>query len=120
MSTNASPPGTDAIEFTQVGTVIDEDGLPVDGTGFLAPVVLSDLCVGCGLCQTRCYGINVKQKGILDGSAIIVEAGPDKEDRIMTGSYAALREEEQRQRKQARPTEEPAESGYLPSFLDTP
>ena len=35
-------------------------GSPIEGTGFLAPVVLADKCVGCGLCQTRCYGINVR------------------------------------------------------------
>ena len=112
--------GYDAIEFTQVGTVIDEDGLPVEGTGFLAPVVLSDLCVGCGLCQTRCYGINVKEKGLLDASAIVVETGSDKEDRMRTGSYRALRDEEQRQRDQARPTTESTDGSYLPSFLDPP
>ena len=45
------------------------------------PVVLADRCVGCGLCQTRCYGINVVEKNLLTKSAIIIEAGPGKEDR---------------------------------------
>ena len=60
----------------------------------LAPVVLDHKCVGCGLCQTRCYGINVKQGGLLAESAIIIEAGPGKEDRLMSGSYIGLREQE--------------------------
>ncbi len=65
----------------------------------LAPVVLDDKCVGCGLCQTRCYAINVKEKGMLARSAIIVEAGKGREDRLMTGSYIELREREKEDRK---------------------
>ena len=53
--------GYEAIEFTQVYTKVDDQGVPIEGTGYLAPVVLEDKCVGCGLCQTRCYGINVEQ-----------------------------------------------------------
>lgn len=79
--------GYEAIEYTQVGVELDENGIPIEGTGFVAPVVLEDKCVGCGLCQTRCYAINVKQRGVLSESAIIVEAGEGKEDRLMTGSY---------------------------------
>jgi ferredoxin len=79
--------GYDAIEFTQVHTRVDAAGQPVPGTGFLAPVVVADKCVGCGLCQTRCHGINVQERGVLDASAIIIEAGGDREDRILTGSY---------------------------------
>lgn len=77
--------GYHAIESRQVGVEIDSEGLPIPGTGFLAPVVMEDLCVGCGLCQTRCYNINVKEKGLLSHSAIIVEAGDGKEDRLMPG-----------------------------------
>ncbi len=58
--------GYEAIEFTQVHTQVDEQGQPVEGTGYLAPVVLSEQCVGCGLCQTRCYGINVLEKQLLE------------------------------------------------------
>lgn len=83
-----------AIEYTQVRVEVDEQGQPVDGSGFAAPVVLSDKCVGCGLCQTRCYAINVKDRGVLAESAIIVEAGEGKEDRLMTGSYIELRQSE--------------------------
>lgn len=89
--------GYHAIEYQQVATQVDDAGQPIEGTGFLAPVVLDDKCVGCGLCQTRCYGINVKQKHLLSGSAIIVEVGDGKEDRIMQGSYIQLAED----RKQA-------------------
>lgn len=66
--------GYHAIEFVQVGTELDENNQPIEGTGFLAPVVLEDKCVGCGLCQTRCYGINVKSKELLEESAIIIES----------------------------------------------
>ena len=83
--------GYEAIEFTQVQTEVDPLGMPIEGTGFLAPVVLDDKCVGCGLCQTRCYGINVKEKHLLAQSAIVVRAGEGREDRLMSGSYRALR-----------------------------
>ena len=86
--------GYEAIEFKQVLTEVDDNGFPIEGTGFLAPVVLEDKCVGCGLCQTRCYGINVKEKHLLSKSAIIIEAGEGKEDRLMNGSYRAMRESE--------------------------
>ncbi len=92
--------GYDAIEFQQVHTQVDDDGNPIEGSGFLAPVVLADKCVGCGLCQTRCHAINVKEKHLLRESAIIIEAGPGKEDRLMSGSYIQLREEEAARRKQ--------------------
>ena len=85
--------GYHAIEYMQVGTEVDEDGIPIEGTGMLAPVVLEKACVGCGLCQTRCYGINVKERGILKQSAIIIEAGEGKEDRIQSGSYRELHRE---------------------------
>lgn len=80
----------DAIEYIQVGTQVDDDGNPVSDSGFLAPVVLTDKCVGFGLYQTRCYNINVKQKGLLTESTIIIETGEDYEDRLMTGSYIEL------------------------------
>jgi ferredoxin len=83
--------GYNAIEFTQVGTEVDDAGQPIEGTGFLAPLMIDDKCVGCGLCQTRCYGINVSQKKLLDASAIIIKAGTDHEDRMLSGSYVQLR-----------------------------
>ena len=86
--------GYHAIEFTQVGVELDTDGQPIEGTGYLAPIVMPDLCVGCGLCQTRCFAINVKEEKLLDESAIIVRAGQGKEDRLMTGSYIELRQAE--------------------------
>jgi NAD-dependent dihydropyrimidine dehydrogenase PreA subunit len=90
--------GYHAIEYTQVDTEVDDSGEPIAGTGYLAPVVLNDKCVGCGLCQTRCYAINVKEKALLSESAIIIEAGEGKEDRLITGSYIELREAEAAQR----------------------
>ncbi|MDA9778311.1 4Fe-4S binding protein [Rubripirellula sp.] len=77
--------GYDAIEYLQVGTELDEQGQPIADSGFLAPVVLGDRCVGCGLCQTRCFAINVKELGLLKESAIVIEAGEGKEDRLFTG-----------------------------------
>lgn len=76
--------GYNAIEFIQKHTQVDDLGQPIEGTGFLAPVVLAERCMGCGLCQSRCYAINVKQHGVLGKSAIIVQAGPDKEDRFLS------------------------------------
>ena len=103
--------GYDAIEFVRVGVETDTDGKPIEGTGYLAPVVLPEKCNGCGLCQTRCHKINVLAEKVLDETAIRVVAGPGKEDRLMSGSYRALRESEQK-----RP---PAPDGdtYLPEFL---
>jgi ferredoxin len=105
--------GYDAIEFVRVHTQADESGKPMAGSGFLAPKVQPDRCVGCGLCQMRCHSINVKTKNLLRGSAIIIEAGEGKEDRMRSGSYLALR-------KQL-----PAAAGssvspqkYLPEFLE--
>lgn len=108
--------GYHAIEFTRVGTEVDELGRPIEDTGFLAPVVRPELCVGCGLCQTRCYGINVAEKGLLDASAIVVLAGPGREDRIVSGSYRALRQAQQA----ASQPDAAATSGeaYRPAFLD--
>jgi ferredoxin len=103
--------GYRAIEFMRVHPALDEKGLPIDGSGFSAPVVLADRCVGCGLCQTRCHVINVKAKKLIDSAAIVVEAGEGKEDRLASGSYRALR---------AAPAGPPSPSGtgdYLPDFL---
>ena len=105
--------GYHAIEFMRVHPKLDETGLPMDGSGLSAPVVLADKCVGCGLCQTRCHIINVKTKKLLESVAIRVEAGPGKEDRIASGSYLKLREAEARQKV---PPPAGADS-YLPDFL---
>ena len=70
--------GYHAIEFTRVHTEVDAAGNSVEDSGYLAPVVLADKCVGCGLCQTRCYGINVADKHLLTESAIIIAAGAGK------------------------------------------
>jgi ferredoxin len=105
--------GYHAIEFMRVHPKLDESGQPIEGSGFSAPVVLADKCVGCGLCQTRCHSINVKTKHLLGSSAIVVEAGAGKEDRMSSGSYLALREQE---RKASLPSPGTVDS-YLPSFL---
>ncbi len=84
--------GYRAIEFRAIGTQLDDHGDPVEGSGFLAPLVLAEKCVGCGLCETRCYKTNVQQKRLLADTAIRVVAGPGKEDRLLRGSYRALQE----------------------------
>jgi polyferredoxin len=106
--------GYHAIEFARVRPELDDQGQPVPGSGFAAPVILADKCVGCGLCQTRCHQINVKAKGLLTETAIWIEAGPGREDRMSSGSYLALREEERKKREAAAPA--PA-ADYLPDFL---
>ncbi len=105
--------GYRAIEFLRVHTQVDAQGLPLEDSGFLAPAVDPQRCVGCGLCQTRCYGINVKTTGLLTESAIVVQAGRDKEDRLMTGSYRELRAAEAKQRQQ-QPTDG-SSSRFLPN-----
>jgi len=106
--------GYDAIEFMRVGTEVDESGMPIEDTGFLAPVILPDKCVGCGLCQTRCRAINAVQKKLLCESAIVVIAGEGREDRILTGSYRELREKE---KPNSITLSETPEDDYLPDFL---
>ncbi len=110
--------GYNAIEFVRVGSELDENGEPVEGSGYLAPAVREDRCVGCGLCQMRCRSINVKSKKLLESSAIRVVAGPGKEDRIVSGSYRALQEERARLRRERQgATEELGGTEYLPDFL---
>ncbi len=75
--------GYHAIEFIQVHTEVDAAGQPIEGTGYLAPVVITDKCVGCGICQTRCFGLNVDEKKLLKKSAIVIMAGEGREDRLM-------------------------------------
>jgi NAD-dependent dihydropyrimidine dehydrogenase PreA subunit len=111
--------GYRAIEFVQVGTEMDASGNPIEGAGLLAPVVLAEKCVGCGLCQTRCHGINVVQKGLLAETAIRIEAGDGKEDRLLHGSYVALRREEEQRRapEQPKSPRNRVQTDYLPEFL---
>ena len=108
--------GYDAIEFIRVGGELDENGRPIEGSGHLAPVVREDRCIGCGLCQMRCHAINVKAKKLLSHSAVQVMAGEGKEDRIMAGSYIALRSERAKQREDTHPQDGASEE-YLPDFL---
>ncbi|MCB1126897.1 MAG: 4Fe-4S binding protein [Verrucomicrobiae bacterium] len=100
--------GYDAIEFQRVHTEVNPDGVAVEGTGLSAPVVLVDRCVGCGLCQSVCHRKLVKAKGVLESTAIVVHAGPGKEDRLIRGSYLQLRkqEEEKRRKESLRKLEE--------------
>ena len=112
--------GYHAIEFVRVRVEVDESGRPIEDTGYAAPVVLADACVGCGLCQTRCRHINVERKRLLNKSAILVVAGPGNEDRLLRGSYLALREEQRRKREAERGKRRPrgkAGDSYLPDFL---
>ena len=115
--------GYNAMEFVRVGVETDEQGMPVADTGFAAPIVLADKCVGCGLCQSRCFHINVEQKHLLQESAIVVFAGKGKEDRLMSGSYIDLRrkeelrrEEERKKAAEAAGVQSPS-SDYMPDFL---
>jgi MauM/NapG family ferredoxin protein len=113
--------GYDALEFVRVGTRADESGNALEGTGMLAPVVLEAKCVGCGLCQTRCVAINVAQKGLLSKTAIRIEAGEGKEDRLLEGSYLDLRKQEERRkerRRQDRFQQGKHEDAFLPDFLN--
>jgi polyferredoxin len=103
--------GYRAIEFRRVHVEVDAEGQPLPDSGFAAPVMIPDLCVGCGLCQTRCHGINVVQKKLLQHTAIEIFAGPGRDDRMMKGSYVELH-----RKKEAAPAPA-AEGDYLPDFL---
>jgi hypothetical protein len=108
----------DAIEFQRVGTQVDADGMPVEGGGFLSPVVLSEKCVGCGLCETRCYKINVTHKHLLASTAIRIVAGPRRDDRMFMGSYRQLHETERRPKSgNTLPPPNATNDNYLPDFL---
>ena len=112
--------GYRAIEFTRAGTQLDENGLLIPDSGFLAPVVLADRCVGCGICQTRCKAINMDQKQLLDQSAIIIKAGPDNEDRLASGSYIKTRTEPSPPPIHNDPFGPPATGGQDDPFGDLP
>ncbi len=109
--------GYDAIEFVRVGGGAADNGEPIENSGVLAPVVLEDKCVGCGLCQMRCMAINVKDKHLLDESAIQVVAGSGKEDRILKGSYIELRDRRTKRQKPSEKKPQGAGEDYLPDFL---
>jgi len=82
--------------------------------------VVPEKCVGCGLCQSRCYAINVAQRHVLSESAVQVVAGPGKEDRLTKGSYLKRRAEERRARQEAQRSLLPKDDStdaYLPDFL---
>ena len=112
--------GYEAIDMTRINVALDTDGKPIEGSGNLVPVVDPARCTGCGLCQTRCHKINVVAEKLLDEAAVRIEAGPGKEDRLMTGSYVALREAEHKKREADRLKREGAsgaKDSYLPDFL---
>ena len=118
--------GYNAMEFMRIRTEVDAKGDPIEGSGFLSPVVIHDKCVGCGLCQTRCNRINVQQERNLFEPAIVIVAGKGKrddgsplEDRLMSGSYRALRQNEAaaRDRERQKQNGGPATDGSLPDFL---
>lgn len=69
--------GYRAIEFVRVGTELDAAGQPIEDSGFVAPVVMAEKCVGCGMCQSGCHSLNVVQKGWLGQAAIKVQAAED-------------------------------------------
>jgi MauM/NapG family ferredoxin protein len=112
--------GYEAIDMVRINVALDTDGKPIEGSGNLVPVVDPAKCVGCGLCQTRCHKINVLAEKLLDETAVRIEAGPGKEDRLMSGSYVALRGAERKNREADRLKREGAsgaKDSYLPDFL---
>jgi NAD-dependent dihydropyrimidine dehydrogenase PreA subunit len=74
--------GYNAIEMRE--TEIELDPPPPEGmfsdmelremSRILTPWVDPDACIGCGICQYRCYTTHVKQHGRLQRSAIVVTA----------------------------------------------
>ncbi|MBN1975515.1 MAG: 4Fe-4S binding protein [Sedimentisphaerales bacterium] len=107
--------GYNALEYIRVGIQYDNWGMPIEDSGFLAPVVIEEKCVGCGLCQVKCHAENVKELGLLKRSAIIVKNGLGKEDRIIKGSYKQLQAERINKKRQLLPAA--PKNDYLPDFL---
>ncbi len=107
--------GYDALEYIRVGIEYDNWGMPIEDSGFLAPVVIEEKCVGCGLCQIKCHSENVKELQLLEKSAIVVKNGDGKEDRIVRGSYRELQKERIRKRERQIPAA--PKNDYLPDFL---
>lgn len=105
--------GYNAIEFIRIPE-LDDKGEPIPDSGYRAPRIIDAKCVGCGLCQSRCYHINVKQKHLLAASAVIIQAGGDKEDRILRGSYLALREKERKDKEAQRRKQPGGDDFYIP------
>lgn len=64
--------------------------------------------------ETGPYDVNVKSKGLLDRSAIVIEAGEGKEDRLSSGSYQPLRQRDQGSKANAG---ESSKADYLPDLL---
>jgi NAD-dependent dihydropyrimidine dehydrogenase PreA subunit len=87
--------GHQAMEFLDLPAQVDEQGQPVPDSVRRTPVVLKDKCVGCGLCQARCQaGCDTDNAGGMHPPrpvAIVVQAGKGREDRLLRGSYLALR-----------------------------
>jgi len=112
--------GYDAIEFIRVGTQVDASGNPIPNTGYLAPTVLPEKCVGCGLCQSRCKHAVADILEIPEAPIVVLADGRD--DRIETGSYLELRkleEEKRRKEREARIEEAGGGDGFeLPDFLN--
>ena len=105
---NAPPPGYSAIEFIQAGTTTDEDGQPDRRhRHVLARWFAQDLCVGCGLCQSRCFAVNVKDKKVLKSSAIVmIEAGAGRDERLSLVEWRkrAILQQDRRDLALANPT----------------
>ncbi|MFC1840982.1 4Fe-4S dicluster domain-containing protein [Thermodesulfobacteriota bacterium] len=110
-----SASGYNAIEYNRIGFEYDNNGMLSSGSGILAPVVIEEKCIGCGLCQEKCYSVMVKEKKILTQSAIKIYAGPGKEDRITSGSYLSL--QEGRKKIAEKNKIKAPQNEYLPDFL---
>ncbi|HIG30828.1 MAG TPA: hypothetical protein EYQ50_24690 [Verrucomicrobiales bacterium] len=110
--------GYHAIDFIRVGTQLNDQGHAIRDSGFAAPVVNPARFVGCGLCQTACYHINAKNKDLLQGSAIVIKAGKDREDCILSGSYLELNRAVAKNGADSEVSPGVSESeAYLPDFL---
>jgi ferredoxin len=83
--------GYQAIGQDVMAAELDANDQPIAGTGFWIPQLNPVLCVGCLACQAACSTANVRDTRLLEKPAIYVMAGPGREDRMLTGSYIALR-----------------------------
>jgi len=75
--------GYRAIEMRPIRLAVGEapegvlSALEIEEMGRIqAPFLKADACVGCGLCEYRCHVANVRQRRLLERSAVVVDAGP--------------------------------------------
>jgi polyferredoxin len=74
-----------------LSSATEKESVPVRPPMSVPEEAFLDMCI--------CHRTNVKSKKILQETAVVVYAGPGKEDRILEGTYTELRQQEQHKRQ---------------------